>query len=152
MSIKSDEKGAAEADGTEIAGSGIIEKRVAQYIAIRDKLRAMDEAFEQSKQPLIEIQNLLTGYMLQTLEKAGATSIRTKLGTCIASTRYTASLADADAFMDFVKEQQRFDLLDRRANSTACRDYVEKHGAVPPGVNLSAIRTLGIRKPTGKVK
>ena len=34
--------------------------------------------------------------------------------------------------------------MDRRANATACRDYAEEHGALPPGVKINSIRTVGV--------
>lgn len=132
--------------GEKSAFQGTVDKRIAQYIAIRDKLKAMDEAHEKKKEPLVTIQNLLTGWMMALLDKTGSTSIKTKHGTCIASTRYTASLADPSVFMKYVIDNQKFDLLDRRANSTAVKEYVQEHSKLPPGVNMSAIRTLGVRR------
>jgi len=46
---------------------------------------------------------------------------------------------------------KQFDLLDRRANATACRELAEK-GTLPPGVKLNTIRTIGVRKPGEKAK
>lgn len=125
-----------------------IEKRVSQYIAIRDKLADLDAAHEERCRPLKETQNLLSGLMLRYLEDAGATSIKTPEGTCIASSKTTASLADPKAFMDFVIANSAWDLLDRKANSTAVRDFVAEKGHLPPGANLSTIRTLSVRRPT----
>jgi hypothetical protein len=121
--------------------------RVKQYRAIRDKIKEMDEAHDKAREPLVEVQNLLTGWLQECLEKAGADSIKTPDGTCYSSTRYTASLADPGAFMAFVKSTNNLDLLDRKANANAVRDYVAEKGTLPPGVNLSALKTIGVRKP-----
>lgn len=80
------------------------------------------------------------------LEKTGSESVRTAHGTCYASTRHTASVSDADAFMKYVLDHQAFELLDRRANSTAVKDFVKANNSLPPGVNLNAMRTIGVRK------
>jgi hypothetical protein len=124
-----------------------VDKRVGQYIQVRNALKKIDEEYEAKRKPLVELQNMLSGWMQSFLEKSGSESVRTAHGTCYQSTRYTASLADADAFMKFIKENNEFDLLDRKANATACRGYAEKHKSLPPGVNLSAIRTVGVRSP-----
>lgn len=123
-----------------------IEKRVGQYIAIRDRLAELDAEHEERCKKLKETQNLLSGLMLTYLERAGATSIKTPEGTCIASSKTTASLADPKAFMDFVIANSAWDLLDRKANATAVRDYVAEKGTLPPGANLSTIRTLSVRR------
>lgn len=125
---------------------GKVDKRVDQYIRIRDALKVLEEKYETERAPLVEMQNLLTGWMMEFLDKAGASAVKTKYGTCHTSTRYTASLADPDAFMKFVIANNKFELLDRRANATAVRDYVAENKALPPGTNLNSIRTLGVRR------
>jgi hypothetical protein len=127
-----------------------VEKRVKQYIEIRDALKEMDAKHDEARKPLVELQNLLTGWMQNFLEQAGADSVKTPEGTCYSTTRFTASLADPEAFMSFVKTTNNYDLLDRKANVTACRDFAAENGTLPPGVNMSAIRTVGVRRATGK--
>jgi hypothetical protein len=125
-----------------------VDKRVQQYIQVRNKLKQLDAEAEAKRAPLVEIQNMLSGWMQAFLTKFNAKSVKTAHGTCYQSTHYTASLADPEAFMNFVVANQQFDLLDRKANATACRDYVAEHKTLPPGVNISAIKTVGVRAPT----
>lgn len=129
-----------------------VRTRIGQYVAIRDKLRELEEEFEKQKAPFADLMNKVQGELLEALDTAGAKSIKTELGTAIVNTKWTASLADPQAFMDYVVANQRFDLLDRRANSTAVKEFVKDNpaGAPPPGCNLSAIRTLGVRRPNAK--
>lgn len=129
--------------------STTVAKRVKQYIDVRDALKEMDAKHEEARKPLVELQNLLTGWMQNFMEQAGADNIKTAAGTCYSSTRYSASLADPEAFMTFVKASQNFDLLDRKANVSAVKDYVQEKGVLPPGVNLSAIKTVGVRRASG---
>lgn len=127
-----------------------VEKRVRQYIQIRDLLKEMDAKHDEAKKPYIDIHNELTGLLQNFLEQAGADSVKTPEGTCYSTTRFTASLADPEAFMAFVKTTNNYDLLDRKANVTAVKDYVSEKGTLPPGVNLSAIKTVGVRRAAGK--
>lgn len=128
----------------------VVDKRVAQYIQVRDAIKRMNDEHEARIKPLVDIQNMLTGWMQNFLEKAGADSIKTSHGTCYSTTRYSASLADPEAFMSFVLDNKAYDLLDRKANVTACRTYTDENGKPPPGVNLSAIQTVGVRRASGK--
>ena len=123
-----------------------IELRVGQYVALRDKLDGMKKEFDERKKPLQQAMDQIEGVLMQVLEESESESIKTKAGTCYATTRYTASLADADAFMKHVLATQKFDLLDRRANATAVKDYVKEHGSLPPGCNLNALKTVNIRR------
>lgn len=127
-----------------------IQKRVGQYVAIRDRLAQAEDDHKKAIAPLIETQNLLTAWLTDVLSTAGAQSIKTEQGTVYSNTRWTASLEDPKAFMDYVISNSKYDLLDRRANSTAVRAFVEEQGSLPPGAKLSAIRTIGVRRPSDK--
>ena len=132
------------------ASDQTVAKRIGQYKAIEAKLDAMDKANDLAKAPLLEIKAMLQGYFEQVLTQTGAQNIATPLGTVHWNIRTTASLEDAEAFMNFVTSTAQFELMDRRANATACRDYAEKGGSLPPGVKLSTIRTIGVNKPAAK--
>lgn len=123
-----------------------VDKWVEQYILIRDKLKALEAEHDLKRAPFVEVQNLLTARMLKFLDRTGQTSAKTLHGMVIASTRHTASLADPEAFMDFVMKNGLFELLDRRANSTAVKDYVQENHALPPGCNLSQLKTVQVRR------
>lgn len=122
------------------------EKWTGFYVALRDKKKEIEERHKAELQDINDTMNKLTEVMMQTLETVGAQSIKTSQGTVYVSARYSASLADPKAFMDYVIANKKFELLDRKANATACRDFVAETGSQPPGVNMSAIRTLGVRR------
>lgn len=133
----------------EVVVPATVDKRVQQYIQVRDEIQKRNKAHDEAMKPLVDLQNMLTGWMQDFLEQSGADSIKTAHGTCYTSTRYSASLADPEAFMRYVKENNHWDLLDRKANVTACKEYVAEHGAAPAGVNMSAIKTIGVRRASG---
>jgi len=127
-----------------------IDKRVEQYIQIRDLLKAVDERWNAERKPLLELQERLAGIIRSSMDDLNVTNMKSRAGTCFLSTRYTASLADPEAFMQYMMASGEFELLDRKANTTAVRDYVERHNTLPPGVNLTSLQTVGVRRPTGK--
>lgn len=125
-----------------------VEKYVRQYLAIREILKKLDDAHDEARKEWVDEHNKLTGLLQAFMDAHGADSIKTSEGTCYNSTRYSASLADPQAFMNYVIEHSQWDLIDRKANATACRDFTAEKGAPPPGVNLSSLRTVGVRRPT----
>ena len=127
-----------------------MEKRTKQYIDVRDALKKLDERQKAERKPLLEIQERLAGIIRTFMDANKLENLRTQHGTCYTSTRYTASLADPDAFMKFVIANNAFEMMDRRANSTAVREYVEEHKQLPPGVNLTALQTVGVKRPSDK--
>lgn len=73
-------------------------------------------------------------------------NIKTKYGTAYWKTRWSASLLDPDAFMKFVRESERWEMLDRKANVASVRDYAKLQKELPPGVKLDSRRAVYITK------
>lgn len=117
------------------------------FIAVRDKLKAMDDAHEQARKEWVDKKEKLSGWLLNFLETNGLANAKTVHGTVHTTTRSSATLADADAFMQYVIAHSEFDLLDRRANATAVKEFVKEHdGNLPPGVNLTTMKTVGVKR------
>lgn len=123
-----------------------VDNHVKNYVALRDRIKAIKAAHEEQLQPYVDMQNELTTKLQDTLDTSGAQSIKTSGGTVYSSVRYSASLSDPQDFMKFVISNNLWDLLDRKANAVAVRDYIAEKKVEPPGVKLSAIRTIGVRR------
>lgn len=135
---------------TETLPVATLDQRIREYLAIRNKLKDLDAAHDAARKHYTETLSQLSGIMLDFLEQSGQDGAKTKFGTCYTSSKVTASLADPDAFMRFVIANEKFDLMDRKANATAVRAYVKENKNLPPGCNLTTVKTLGVRSPTAK--
>lgn len=127
-----------------------LDARIDQLRQIKAKRKALKVAFIKSDEPFAEMETLLSGIVFKHLEALGVDSVKTSAGTAYRTEKSSVSLEDPDAFMRHVIGTQQFDLLDRKANVTAVKDFVKDHGHLPPGANLSTIFTLGVRAPTKK--
>ena len=127
--------------------NGRIDRRVAEFIVCRDEIEAIKERHRQELKPYEELKNKLIGTMLDFLDRTGQKSAKTANGIATVTVRHTAVCTDPDRFIDFVREHDLFELMDRRANAVACRDYAEEHdGVLPPGVKINSIRTVGVTR------
>lgn len=129
-----------------------MELRTAQFIQTRDLIKKIEDETKEKLKPLRQIQELLAGRIQAFMVENSLVNLKTKAGTCYTTTKRTASLSDPDAFMTYVIEHNAFDLLDRRANSTAVQDFVKKFKALPPGCNLNTIETVGVRRGNGSTE
>lgn len=125
---------------------------IAQFLLLRTAIDEIEEAVKKELKPLRDIKEALAGCFDKFLTATGQQSAVTPAGTVHWNTRYTASLSDPQAFMNFVLEEKRFDLLERRASVAGVEEFIEKEHVVPPGVNLNRIRTIGANKPGEKAK
>lgn len=119
-----------------------VDTRITQILGINEKLEQIDNL----KKPYLEAKEKLHTELLEFLERTGQKSAKTANGTVYIHVQRTASAFDPDAFMAFVQETMRLDLLERRANAQACMDYAESEGSLPPGVKINNYRTAKVRR------
>lgn len=119
---------------------------VSNYVTIRDHIKETEEVIDKHLAPFKAKQQEITAELLKLMAGQGAESCRTKYGTVSALVRHTAALTDPDAFMDYVRQNDLFELLDRKANTTACREHAKYNGgSLPPGVKINSLRYVGVR-------
>jgi hypothetical protein len=123
-----------------------IGKRVEQFVKLRDLIKSRDDEHKKAMKPLRETLESLNSVLLSHLNDMGGNSIATDAGTAYRTEKKSASLADSEAFMDYVIANQAFDLLDRKANVTAVEEHIKENDAPPPGVNFSSTFVVGVRR------
>lgn len=130
--------------------------KVDDVIATYMKLRSQKEAIEaQMKEQTAAIKakmEKLESWIKEQADVQGVTSFKTKHGTAFLTTTDYANVADWDAMLAFVRENEAYDLFEKRVSKTAVRGYIEQTKAVPPGVNYGTRLDVNIRKPTASVE
>jgi hypothetical protein len=123
-----------------------IDELVAAMVKVRDKLKEADDAHKAKTAEARSLKERLESKLLERLNDLGGESVKTKHGTVYRTTRRSASIADGDAFRQFVIGNEAFDLVDWRANANSVDDYIKTEGAPPPGVNFTTAFTVGVRR------
>ena len=115
---------------------------VEKYIALRDEKAALKQQSNeiQAKMDVIEAK------LLAAFQLVGVDSVKTAFGTAYTSTRSSASVADKEVFMDFVKDKGEWSLLEVRAAKLSVEQFKEIHGDLPPGLNWSETVVVNVRK------
>lgn len=120
---------------------------VAIYIKLRDQKAQMKADFEAQVAPIQDKMDKLEGKLLEVFNQTGMDSVKTEFGTAYATVRTTASIADRDAFMEFVKAKEEWSLLEVRVSKTAVEQFrASNDDELPPGVNIREERVVNIRR------
>lgn len=136
-------------DQTPTPNAGIdVEKRVGQFVMLRDMKAALKEKHDTEMKPINDTMEMIKDELKVALNSVNADNMKTGSGTVSLNTKYSASAADIDMFWAWVVTQAAFDMLDKKPNVTAIREYVEQHGVAPPGVNFSSFQDIGVRRAT----
>lgn len=120
---------------------------VAIYIKLRDQKAQMKAEFEAQVAPIQDKMDKLECKLLDVFNQTGMDSVKTEFGTAYATVRTTASIADRDAFMEFVKAKEEWSLLEVRVSKTAVEQFrASNDDELPPGVNIREERVVNIRR------
>ena len=124
-----------------------LSEAVSLYIQLRDKKAQMKAEFDALVAPVQEKMDKLEAKLLDVFNQTGMDSVKTEFGTAYATTRSSASVADRDTFMDFVKANEEWALLEVRVSKTAVEQYRSANDdELPPGVNIREERVVNIRR------
>jgi hypothetical protein len=121
-------------------------KRVAQFIAIRDKMAEIKKRHEEELQPLMSARTALEGFFGEQLNRMGVVSMRTEAGTVSATERKSATVEDMEAFRGWLVAEQEWEIADLRANAPKVAAYAEEHHVLPPGIKYSSMYSISVRR------
>lgn len=123
-----------------------IEARIGQYVALRDKIKELDDDHKKKMEPYRDCLEQLNGVLLDHLNKVGVDSAKTGSGTVYRTEKKSATLADKTAFFTWVETNQEWDMLDYKANPVVVQAYLDENNALPPGVNFTKTYVVGVRR------
>jgi len=119
---------------------------VQKYIELRDKKSEFKKEYEAKVAKLDVVLEKIEASLLQTFDSAGMDSIKTEFGTAYTSTRSTASVADKDAFFQFVKTNEDWQLMEIRCSKTGVEQFKAENDDLPPGISWRSERVVNIRR------
>lgn len=120
---------------------------ISLYISVRDRRAQRKKAFQEADADDEKIQDTIEARFLERFIKTGTNSISaTGIGTVYTTTRTSATVADKEIFMKYVRERDEWPLLEVRAAKTAVEQYKDVHGELPPGINWREEVGVNIRR------
>lgn len=119
---------------------------ISKYIAIRDKKKEIQERHKEELAPLNTALQKLEDYFQKTMDANGLENLKAGGGTAYKAVVNSVTVADWDAFREYVEQNGCWHMLDKRANKTAVMEVVEDTGELPPGLNLQRSVKINVRR------
>lgn len=126
----------------------MIEQFIDRYIKLRDKKAEMKAAFDISVGKIDEAMQKVENVILEHLNNTGTNSVGSDSGTAFKQQMTSATVGDRDAFINYVRTNDAYTLLDVRANKTAITEFKEANNDLPPGVVWREETVVRIRRAT----
>lgn len=121
-------------------------ERVAAYIRLRDYKKAAEEEFKKSLKRVNDAMEKLEGELLNDLNASGANSLSCDAGTVYKNTQLSATVENREAFREYVVKNDLWEAMDIKANKTFVKEFMEREGTPLPGVKVTQIATVGVRR------
>jgi hypothetical protein len=113
------------------------------YVKIRERRREIAEEDSNLKEQLDTVSDKL----LEICKEQGLSTMKTEHGTVSKRVYKNYWTNDWGAFMDFVKENDAFSLLQHRINNSNMAQFLDENPDLhPPGLNMDAHQTVVITK------
>ena len=129
-----------------------VDQVIEAYLKYRNKKEALEAEIKDQVKDLKDKMAKLEAWIKEKADADGVTSFKTANGTAFLTTTDYANVADWDAVLNFIKENEAYDMLEKRVSKTAVRGYIELKKAVPSGVNYATRIDVNVRKPVTKVE
>ncbi len=129
-----------------------IKDAVSAYMKLRAQKDALETQIESKVKEIKGKMDKLEAWLKVQMDAQGLTSVKSDAGTAFLTTTDYATVESWDATLQFIREHDAYDLLNKAVNKTAVRAYIEQNKAVPPGVNYGTRLEVSVRKPRAKVE
>jgi len=127
------------------------DKLVKVFIRIRDAKAALRKKMEAEVEALDAQLRSVAAELKARCLTLGATSFKTDEGTVYISETLKVSCGDWGIFYDWIKENDKLDMLEQRVKAGEIKIYMDSHkGELPPGISIFRETEARIRKPTKK--
>lgn len=128
-----------------------VDQVIEAYLKYRNKKEALEAEIKDQVKELKDKMAKLEAWIKTKADAEGVTSFKTAHGTAFVTTNDYANVADWDAVLAFIKENDAYDMLEKRVSKNAVRGYIDEHKIVPSGVNYGTRIDVNVRKPVAKV-
>jgi hypothetical protein len=122
------------------------------YMKLRDQKAAIEAETKDRVTAIKEKLNKLEAWLKDKADEQGVTSFKTDFGTAFLTTTDYANVADWDQVLGFIRENDAYDMLEKRISKVAVRGYIETNKAVPPGVTYGTKLEVNVRRPGAKAE
>ncbi len=119
---------------------------IAAYVKVRDKIDEIEKKHTTELRPYRDRLEKLEAWIQNALQTQNLQSFRGESGTAYLQEVTKAQVEDWTAVLNFMRENQLWELLEKRVSKQVVADYIESHGAIPPGVRYERSVVARVRR------
>lgn len=122
------------------------EQVIAAFVLIRDQRSQLKQVYEAADDKLKEKAEKLKAWLNAQMNAIGTTQLKGSEGTAYRELKRRFNGSDWGLIWAYIKENDRFDMLQKRLGEKALNDFLEETGELPPGVSVHQEYDVVIRR------
>lgn len=125
-----------------------IDTVIEAYVKTRDRIDELEAEISRLK----KFQAKKDEWLMSQLSALNVDSVKSTHGTVYTSVAESVTVADAEVFFEYVRRNEAWHLLERRASKTEVLNIMgdkendSRPNSPPPGINYTAVRKVGVRR------
>lgn len=119
---------------------------VERFVKLREYRTLLKSSFDAQDKLAKAGMETVQAILLKNMNTDEMESLKTSDGTAYIHRTEHVRVKDWDAVYKYIMESGRLDLLGRRVNASAAKEFRDDTGDLPPGVTTETIREVRIRK------
>ena len=123
---------------------------IKKYMKLRSQKEAVEAEIKERVDKIKADMAKLEAFLKAKMDADGLTSFKSEHGTAFLTTTDFANVDNWDAVLQFIREEEAYDMLERRVSKAAVRGYIEANKEVPPGIKYGTKLGVNIRKPAAR--
>jgi len=123
---------------------------IKKYMKLREEKTAVEAEIKERVDKIKADMAKLEAFLKAKMDADGLTSFKSEHGTAFLTTTDFANVEDWDAVLRFIREEEAYDMLEKRVSKTAVRGYIDANKEVPPGIRYGTKLDVNIRKPAAR--
>jgi hypothetical protein len=124
-----------------------VDEAIEMFVQKRDELNDVRKQFQAIEDQIKNELELISMWLLKKSDELGVESFRTKHGTAFKSLVETYRVGDWATLIEYIKETDNYQLLEKRVAKNAAREIHAAEGAIPPGIDYFAEFEFKVRRP-----
>lgn len=116
------------------------------YLKLREQKEALARQHKEQMAPINDGMNKMLAWVQQKMQEQGLTNFRGTDGSAFLQTDRSVTSEDWNATLQWIRDNDAWEFLERRISKTVVQDYIEAHNQIPPGIKVSSEICAHIRK------
>lgn len=128
------------------AGTVTADEATTKFVALRDKRAELKKRYDREDEEVKKQMQRYELWLMDVMDDVGMSSLKAEGGTAFIQTKSRYNCSDWEEYYRYIKENDRFDLLEKRPAQGPLSEMLKEGEVLPPGISTYSERVVTVRR------